>query len=301
MTEEIVDSGVQVELEPKIGPGRNLREARETHNLTQEAMAKQLHIDIALVRALEEDDYGKFAAPIFVTGHLRAYARLLGMTPEPLIEAYQSLGAAAPPPLERVSHLSHQPEPVSSAQVPRWLVSLLLVSVVAAVVLIWHSEASKLLAPIMESPLMPDVFSPNAAKSGDTFALPPRSTNETRQQSLSLPDFKDDMTNQATPAVSAAVEESPKMQSGAPKATLALKAEKPSWVEVKDGSGNRLFYDLMVPGDTQSLEGVPPFDVLLGYAPGVSVEYNGKLVDHSAYVHQDMARFRVGDKGTSKN
>lgn len=302
MTEEIVDSGVQVEVEPKIGPGRNLREAREMRNLTLEAMAKQLHIDIALVRALEEDDYGKFAAPIFVTGHLRAYARLLSLTPEPLIEAYQNLGSAAPPPLERVSHLSHQPEPSSSAQVPRWLVSVLLASVVAVVILIWRSEASKLLAPIMESPLMPEVFSPNAAKSGDTLALPPRSTGETRQQSLPLPDFKDGMTNQVAPAVSAAaVEESSKTQPEAPKATLALKAEKPSWVEVKDGSGNRLFYDLMVPGDTRSLEGVPPFDVLLGYAPGVSVEYNGKLVDHSAYVHQDMARFRVGDKGTSKN
>jgi cytoskeleton protein RodZ len=71
-------------------------------------------------------------------------------------------------------------------------------------------------------------------------------------------------------------------------------------VEVKDGAGKRLFYDLMVPGDEKALEGVPPFDVLLGYAPGVTVEYNGKRVDHSIYTHQDMARFRVGDKGTSK-
>jgi cytoskeleton protein RodZ len=62
-----------------------------------------------------------------------------------------------------------------------------------------------------------------------------------------------------------------------------------------------LFYDLMVPGDERTLDGVPPFEVLLGYAPGVIVEYNGKRVDHSSYTRQDMARFRVGDKGTSRN
>jgi cytoskeleton protein RodZ len=57
----------------------------------------------------------------------------------------------------------------------------------------------------------------------------------------------------------------------------------------------------MVPGDVQHLEGAPPFDVLLGYAPGVSVEYNGKPVDHSPYARQGMARFRVGDDGANKN
>jgi cytoskeleton protein RodZ len=302
MTEEIVENGVQVDLEPKIGPGRDLREARESRNLTQETLAKQMHIDISLVRALEEDDYSKFAAPIFVTGHIRAYARLLGLTPEPLIEAYQNLGAAAPPPLERVARLSHQPETATSAQVPRWLVYVLMTSVLAMVILIWRSEATKLLAPIMESPLMSEAISPDTSSNAGTLALPAQSHGGTPQHSLSLPALEEGASHQGRAAASDTLATAPpKEQSDLPKANLLLTADKPSWVEVKDGSGNRLFYDLMVPGDKQSLDGVPPFDVLLGYAPGITVEYNGKRVDHSAYARQDMARFRVGDKGASKN
>ena len=302
MTEEAVDSGVQVELEPKVGPGGSLREAREARNWTHEAVAKQLHIDISLVRALEEDDYSKFAAPIFVTGHLRTYARLLGLMPELLIESYQSLGKAAPPTLERVAHLNHQPEPASAAQVPRWVVFVLVAAVIAVVVLIWRSEASKLLAPIMESDVMPGTSQNITQDTTNSVPLPVPGIGEAPQRSLSLPDLSEGNANQNTPATTTtSVTEQSQARSDAPKATLDLKAEKPSWVEVKDGSGNRLFYDLMAPGDSQTLHGVPPFDILLGYAPGIIVEYNGKRVDHSIYARQDMARFQVGDKGASKN
>lgn len=301
MTEEHVESLVQMEPEPKVGPGRDLRAAREARNLTQEAVAKQLHIDIAKVRALEEDDYGKFAAPIYVTGHLRTYARLLGMAPEPFIEAYQSLGTSAAPPLERVAHLSGQPEPMSSrAQVPRWAAYVLTGAVVAVVLLIWRSEATKLLAPIMESPSGPEM-SLQAVPDGHDLALPAKSSGGAPQQSPASPAFAEGRADQAASAAAETDVAPAPPQPDLPRATLTLKSEKPSWVEVRDGSGKRMFYDLMVPGDMQSIEGVPPFDILLGYAPGVIVEYNGKRVDHSAYARQDMARFRVGDKGTSKN
>ncbi len=298
MTEiNAIEDAVQVEAEPKVGPGRDLREARESRNLTQEAVAKQLHIDISLVRALEEDDYGKIAAPIFVTGYLRAYARLLSLAPEPLVEAYQNLGAAAPP-LERVARLSKQPESAGSAQVPRWVVSALAVAVVAVVIVIWRDEVTKLvasggdIAPVTEG--VPDI--------GGTMELPAQGDAESPQQFLPIPALPDDNRSQDTvdaPAAAVVVPSLPRPD--LPRATLALSAEKPSWVEVKDRTGVRLFYDLMVPGDTQSLEGVPPFDILLGYAPGISVEYNGKRVDHAAYTRQDMARFRVGDKGAGRN
>ncbi len=301
MTEEHVESGAQVELEPKVGPGRDLRAARESRNLTQEAVAKQLHIDISLVRALEEDDYGRFAAPIYVTGNLRTYARLLGVAPEPLIEAYRSLGTSAAPPLERVARLSGQPEPMSSTtQVPRWVVYALTATVVVVVILIWRSEVTKLLAPIMESSSGPEM-SLQAVPNGEGLALPAQRNGGTPQQSLSLPASADGKADQAASAAEVTDATPSPPQPDLPRATLSLKSEKPSWVEVRDGSGKRLFYDLMVPGDAQSIEGEPPFDILLGYAPGVIVEYNGKRVDHSAYARQDMARFRVGDKGTSKN
>lgn len=288
MKEEMMDGAVAVEVEPRIGPGRDLRAAREARNLSQETVAKQLHLDINLVRGLEEDDYGKFAAPIFVTGNLRAYARLLGIAPEPLIEAYQALGVATTPALERVAHISHQPEPVSRGQVPRWLVWAVAVSVVVAVIVVWRSEAGKMLSPIMELSLLSD-----RAPSDGAITAPLPVPESTPQDPAAMPPAE------FAPAAPAAREAAPAPVKAASSATLDLKASKPSWVEVKDGAGNRLFYDLMVPGDAQHLKGSPPFDVLLGYAPGVTVLYDGKQVDHTAYAREGMARFRVGESGTS--
>jgi len=302
MTQEAVSSEAHVEPEPKVGPGPNLRAAREARHFTQEAVAKQLRIDVSLVRALEEDDYGKFAAPIYVTGHLRAYARLLDLPPESFIAAYQNLGAAPPPSLERVAHLQDQPESVANAPVPRWVLYAMLTVVVAAVIFLWRSEVTKLLAPIMESQVRPEMSMPGASDSNGTTTLQPPAVGEGAQQSLALPALVENApppVPEAAPAPATDASQAPPPD--LPKAHLDLKAEKPSWVEVKDGTGKRLFYDLMVPGDAQALEGVPPFDVLLGYGPGIIVEYNGKRVDHSLYARQDMARFRVGDEGASKN
>ena len=47
-------------------------------------------------------------------------------------------------------------------------------------------------------------------------------------------------------------------------------------VEVYDSRGTRLFYDVGAADSAQTLSGSPPFRVVLGNAPGVSVEVNGR-------------------------
>lgn len=303
MTEQAVNNEIPPDASPKVGPGPALREAREARNISPETVAKQLRIDTVLVRALEEDNYSKFAAPIYVTGHIRTYARLLGLKPESFIEAYRNLGTEAPS-LERVAHLDDQPESSGNAQAPRWMVYLMIAAVVAGVAFVWRSEVTKLLIPIIESPLTPEISVEGVPSNGGSATPAPEFNAE--QHVLPLPSLPEEETA-SSPVVDSAstapdvAQSAPIPSPPLPQANLLLKADKPSWVEVKDGTGKRLFYDLMVPGDEQRLEGAPPFDVLLGYAPGVIVEYNGKRVDHTAYRRKDMARFRVSDKGVSKN
>src|SRR3569623_2059404 len=97
------DQSPRAAVDPRLGPGAHLREVREARRLTVEAAASQLRIDVSLLRALEADEYDNFAAPIFVTGHLRAYARLLDVAPEPLRDAYHHLGRDEPPPIKQLS------------------------------------------------------------------------------------------------------------------------------------------------------------------------------------------------------
>ena len=79
-----------------------------------------------------------------------------------------------------------------------------------------------------------------------------------------------------------------------PRAPLSLKADQVSWVEVRDANGRRLLDDLLDPGASRNVEGIAPFAGLVGYGPGVTVEFNGRRSDHRRYMREDVARFRVG-------
>ena len=67
-----------------------------------------------------------------------------------------------------------------------------------------------------------------------------------------------------------------------------------SWARVDDASGKTLLNALMRAGDKKTLNGKLPYAVFLGNAPGVKVEYNGKNVDFSKTVADNLtARFKV--------
>jgi len=67
-----------------------------------------------------------------------------------------------------------------------------------------------------------------------------------------------------------------------------------SWAEVTDSTGNRLVYHLVEKNTDLDLDGVPPFNVLLGNASAVQVFYQGKEIDNSQYRQDQVASFRVG-------
>lgn len=80
---------------------------------------------------------------------------------------------------------------------------------------------------------------------------------------------------------------------------IRMRFEKDSWVEVYDRSGERLYYNLASAGDTLALHGQAPFRVVLGYARGVDIEYNGVPFDQTPYISREVARFRLGDAADS--
>lgn len=301
MTESTVENLAQ--REPKIGPGIRLREAREARKLTVEAAAVQLRIDPVLVTALEEDDYDKFAAPIFITGNIRAYARLLDLPPEPLLEAYHGLGHDVPPALKQVNRY---PRLGSSTSWAPGVIALLVVAVAILAFLAWQSggqlpDFSQEQQPTQEEGkalLLPESQIPQDVGGFDTGAglIPFDGADVGREEEPAAPIAAPPKDTPAAPAAAA-----PRAEMPAPlvRSTLSLKVDRASWVEVRDSTGRRLLYDLLDSGAVKILEGVPPFDVLLGFAPGVTLEFNGKLVDHRLYARQETARFRLGENGIS--
>ncbi|MFP3873874.1 MAG: helix-turn-helix domain-containing protein [Thiohalophilus sp.] len=75
--------------EPRMWPGKRLREAREARNLSREQVAHQLHQELSTIEALEEDDYARLPGKTYVLGYLRSYARLLQLPENEIIAAVQ--------------------------------------------------------------------------------------------------------------------------------------------------------------------------------------------------------------------
>ncbi|MBU6485765.1 MAG: helix-turn-helix domain-containing protein [Betaproteobacteria bacterium] len=117
--------------------GAALRAAREAAGLPLDAIAQQLKLAPRQVRALEDDDYQHLPGRTFVRGFARNYARFLHLDPDAVL-ALLPAGEAAPA-LERPT-LAPTPRPMGELPIEgvakrsaiRWLIPLLLLSIVAA-------------------------------------------------------------------------------------------------------------------------------------------------------------------------
>ena len=76
---------------------------------------------------------------------------------------------------------------------------------------------------------------------------------------------------------------------------LALNVTANSWIEIFDINKQKLFYDLGRAGDKLTLHGTAPFDITLGFAPGVTIEFNGKTVELAPYTRSSVAIFTLGE------
>jgi cytoskeleton protein RodZ len=86
-----------------LGLGERLRSARKARALTLEQAAFTLRLEVPVLRALEDERYEALGAAVFVRGHLRAYAKLLGLSEDAVMAAYRAAdpNADAPPKVTR--------------------------------------------------------------------------------------------------------------------------------------------------------------------------------------------------------
>ena len=68
------------------------------------------------------------------------------------------------------------------------------------------------------------------------------------------------------------------------------------WIEVEDGDGQSIYADLNRKDDVLTIYGIPPFEVLLGRASAVALQFNSASVDLARYTSRDQtAKVRLGD------
>jgi cytoskeleton protein RodZ len=100
---------------------------------------------------------------------------------------------------------------------------------------------------------------------------------------------------EATPAAPAS-EPAAVAEPAAPLSDTALRLSfrDRSWVEIRQADGEVLLSQNNAPGTVQTVDGVPPYTLVIGNAAKVDVEFRGRTVDLAASSSRDgVARLRL--------
>jgi cytoskeleton protein RodZ len=74
---------------------------------------------------------------------------------------------------------------------------------------------------------------------------------------------------------------------------IGLKFERESWVEIRNRDGKILTSQLNPAGSERTVEGLPPFEVVIGNAQHVRLSYDDQPVDLAPHVKVEVARFTL--------
>jgi cytoskeleton protein RodZ len=306
-----------VEEKPEIeAPGVTLTRERERQGLTVPQLARDLHLDPSLLEDMERGDFQTIGAPVFVKGHLKSYARRLGIDPDAIVEAYRH---HEPDSDELVATARATLKPVSETGPLLVVFAIVFFGVVAAAAAwFWLNRQSP---PVVRSPASAVETGVQVDESAqiEDQALRANALIAAARQAESI-DEKPQAASEIAPVISNesqpeltdialpenATESLPGESDGGPEtaapeqvnnqvedlvrntetATVQLAAgsglgfdlsfSDDCWVEISDANG-RLEFDMQRAGTTLSLTGLPPVSMLLGNASAVELAIDGEV------------------------
>ncbi|WP_367382088.1 helix-turn-helix domain-containing protein [Stenotrophomonas cyclobalanopsidis] len=282
----MIDDQTVSALDTAAGCGTRLRQAREAAGLTLEDVGQRLRMPVQVVRSLEEEQWQKLGAPVFVRGQLRSYARLLNVDISQLLEQAQ-VGAVVPPTL--VSH-THIPRARRIAEnLGRRMLYVGITAVLA--VPVWFATRGH----FDNTPATPNTASLDVVPAAVPVA--PSSVGNEPAAASAEPAVAA-AKPAATPYV-ASLAPVPRPAPAAPAtANLDMQFSGDSWVDIAGPDGGSVEKALIKAGETRSFTPGQVSRVTLGNASAVQVQQNGAIVDLTPYQRANVARFQVSSEGS---
>ncbi|HLT44393.1 MAG TPA: RodZ domain-containing protein [Luteimonas sp.] len=258
------------------GAGARLRAARRTAGLSLEDVASRLKMPVRVVKSLEEEDWSRLGAPVFVRGQLRSYSKLLGLPIDPVVEA-AGVAPVEPPKLTPRTYIS--PLQRFAEQAARRTIYIVMTAAIA--IPVWLTAQSHLdVASVAQDAAPLDVpVAPGATDPApDGPALVDEGPRPVVASLASLPARK-------APAT-------------ATRQGLSLRFSGDSWIEISDREGRSLEQVLVHAGDERHYDAGTVGSVVLGNASVVDVRLQGRSADLSPFMRANVARFTVSSDGS---
>lgn len=250
-------------------PGCFLRQAREARNLAVFEVAQSLKFSPRQIEALEADDFSALPpGATFQRGFVRGYAKLLKLDPEPLLAMLDVRAPVALPDVREPQNMGVAATPVAAGRrssTPMLLGSAAL-AVFAVVLGAWH---------FLGTQSVPMAMKPSSAANGETAAVRP-------------PEIRIEETPAAAALASAAA-----APNAADMHQLVFEFQDKSWVEVRDASQRIILSGENMSGTRQAVAGKPPFQLVIGNAAKVELQYDDRQIDLKPHIRAEVARLTL--------
>jgi len=129
-----------------VGPGERLQAARIKKGLSLEDVANRMHLSASILSAIEENNFDEITAPIFVKGYLRAYARIVSLSEDEMIEQYVDFYSEEDPPINSTSNMVPELS-VADARI-KWTTYLVVLVLAVLLAAWWWNKQQNEDAPI---------------------------------------------------------------------------------------------------------------------------------------------------------
>lgn len=256
--------------------GTVLREARERLGLSLADVESRLKFASRQIEALEADNFTRLPEISFVRRFVRSYAKLLQLDPAPLLASLPV--EPAQPSLHTASVAIDVPFPniYATRRINIiWLSTGLVVIAITLILFLWLNRGM----PIMQQATMKAIELPTiipipasrviAVSPSDALTISPKTSTATK------------------------IIQTESRSASKQSASIRLKFDADSWVNVTDNDGKILLSQLNSSGSEQHLKGKAPFSVVIGNISGVHLYYQGKLVELAPFNNSGTARLTL--------
>ena len=281
--------------------GEVLRKKREDIGLSIDHIANQLNLDSKLIELLEKNDYEKFNIETYLKGYLRAYAKVLDLDDDVVINLYkESNPEKTPEILPNVKPKIQRNSADRSVKLFSYIIGL----TIALSILVWYQN-NFLVQPSEENLKIANIkIHENTNINGvdvnykiinhtNSWQWPINKAEKNYESNSNELELVESEKTQDKIKNIADTNEVSAYNIQQSNDTVVLNLTGDSWIEIYDGEGSRLFYDLARGGKNYILNGNSPFDILLGAANDVSIEFNGSSVNIEPYIKFGIARFTL--------
>lgn len=283
-----------------------LKTLRAERNLSVEDISQQTRISIQKLQWLEEGEFEKFEAPVFVRGYIRSYAKVVAGDADNLVALYDetlteddqaiAVSIASNTALNKASTSSAKQQLLAALKgIPIWAIAGLIILVLAVVLFMGGGESSDSGVsssqenPSSQASTAQEAESENAAEKPSE--APSDITGEVIEEVLEVNDeatVSEPVSPSALPVSDPSSFEQVGEEDDLPtslstselaQSRLDFSFSDDCWVEVIDATDKVIFADLKNKGDNLRLFGLAPFNVMLGNAKAVTLNVDDKPVD----------------------